>query len=276
ARDRSREEGGYAAIASARPSSAGRRMTTSVPRRARGCRAGAAKNLMPRANADVVARTLRAPNSSPPVAPAAGATSSSSESGRRSLMVRPEGTPARAARRRRRGARAAASRVSGDRKSDSRPAPGSHRASHVLSEAEGAGRATLPAVAHTVKARSSSGRVTRVAVIADVHGNAPALRAVLGELAESQADLLVSLGDVTWGVQPEETRELLQAVELPAIFVSGNGERALRELHDGRDGTERERWMRNRHSPETYAFLDTFVEHAVVHVDGLGDVRFCH
>ena len=119
-------------------------------------------------------------------------------------------------------------------------------------------------------------RARRVAVIADVHGNAPALRAVLGELAGSEADLFVSLGDATWGIQPEETRELLQAVELPAIFVAGNGERALRELRDGRDGTARERWMLDHHSPATYAFLDTFVEHAVVHVDGLGDVRFCH
>ena len=59
-------------------------------------------------------------------------------------------------------------------------------------------------------------RAKRVAVIADVHGNAPALRAVLGELAGSEADLFVSLGDATWGIQPEETRELLQAVELPA------------------------------------------------------------
>jgi predicted phosphodiesterase len=109
-----------------------------------------------------------------------------------------------------------------------------------------------------------------------VHGNAPALRAVLDEVAESDADLLVSLGDATWGVQPEETRELLQAVELPAIFVAGNGERALRELRDGREGTERERWMRDRHSPDTFAFLDTFVEHAVVDVDVLGSVRFCH
>jgi putative phosphoesterase len=119
-------------------------------------------------------------------------------------------------------------------------------------------------------------RARRVAVIADVHGNAPALRAVLGELAETDADLLVSLGDATWGIQPEETRELLEAVELPAILVAGNGERALRELRDGREGTARERWMRDRHSPETFAFLDAFVEHAVVDVDGLGNVRFCH
>ena len=109
-----------------------------------------------------------------------------------------------------------------------------------------------------------------------MRGNGSALRAVLRELAELDADLLVSLGDMTWGVQPEETRELLQAVELPAIFVSGNGERALRELRAGRDADTREGWMRDHHSPQTYDFLDTFVEHAVVHVDGLGDVRFCH
>ena len=40
-------------------------------------------------------------------------------------------------------------------------------------------------------------KADRVAVISDVHGNAPALRAVLAAIAESDAELVVSLGDVT-------------------------------------------------------------------------------
>ena len=115
----------------------------------------------------------------------------------------------------------------------------------------------------------------RVAVISDVHGNVPALRAVLAAI-ESGPDLVVSLGDATWGAQPEETRMLLESLERPAIFVNGNGERALRELRAGRDSNERERWMRDRHSEATHAFLAAFVDSAVVTVAGLGSVRFCH
>jgi predicted phosphodiesterase len=113
-------------------------------------------------------------------------------------------------------------------------------------------------------------------VIADIHGNAPALRAVLDQIGRSDVDLVVSLGDASWGAQPEETRVLLQSIELPAIFISGNGERALRELRAGREAGSREAWMRDHHSPATYAFLDTFVASAVVDVHGLGAVRFCH
>jgi predicted phosphodiesterase len=116
----------------------------------------------------------------------------------------------------------------------------------------------------------------RVAVIADIHGNAPALAAVLEEVEAAEPDLVVSLGDTTWGVQPEETRGLLEAITLPAIFVAGNGERALRELHEGRPAESREAWIRDQHSERTYAFLDTFVVSAVIDVKGLGPVRFCH
>jgi putative phosphoesterase len=116
----------------------------------------------------------------------------------------------------------------------------------------------------------------RLAVISDVHGNAPALRAVLAEIEQSDVELVVSLGDATWGAQPNETRLLLESLERPAVFVNGNAERAVRELRAGRDGNEREQWMRDRHSDATYGFLDTFVDSAVITVTGLGDVRFCH
>jgi hypothetical protein len=69
---------------------------------------------------------------------------------------------------------------------------------------------------------------------------------------------------------------LLVALDRPAIFVNGNGERALRELRAGRDGSEREHWLRDQHSEATHAFLETFVDSAVVTVTGLGAVRFCH
>jgi putative phosphoesterase len=116
----------------------------------------------------------------------------------------------------------------------------------------------------------------RVAVISDIHGNATALEAVLAEIDEANVDRIVCLGDATWGSKPEETRLLLECLGDTAIFIRGNGERALQELRRGREGTDRERWMLEHHSEATREFLETFVESAVVTIAGLGAVRFCH
>ena len=59
----------------------------------------------------------------------------------------------------------------------------------------------------------------RVAVIADVHGNAPALAAVLAEIEREQPDLIVSCGDFTPGPLPEETFELVRGLNVR--FVRG-------------------------------------------------------
>ena len=113
--------------------------------------------------------------------------------------------------------------------------------------------------------------VRRVAVIADVHGNAPAFTAVLEEIEREQPDLIVSCGDLTWGPLPEETFELARG--LNARFVRGNADRAVLE---GVSETEREQWMQAQHTDAMRGFLGGFEENAVVEVDGLGAVRFCH
>lgn len=113
--------------------------------------------------------------------------------------------------------------------------------------------------------------MNRIAVVSDVHGNAPALAAVLAEIEREQPDLVVSCGDLTWGPLPEETYELARG--LNARFVRGNADRAvLEEVSE----TEKEQWMQARHTDEMRAFLAGFDEHVVVDVDGLGAVRFCH
>jgi predicted phosphodiesterase len=104
-----------------------------------------------------------------------------------------------------------------------------------------------------------------------VHGNAPALAAVLAELEREQLDLIVSGGDLTWGPLPEETFAL--ASSLDARFVRGNADRAVLE---NVSSTERERWMQAHHTPEMREFLAGFEEYVVVDVDGLGAVRFSH
>jgi putative phosphoesterase len=113
----------------------------------------------------------------------------------------------------------------------------------------------------------------RVAVLSDVHGNAVALTAVLAEADRERPDLFVFGGDLTWGAEPMTTYALAAPLAEHAVFVRGNADRALLE---GRTETERERWLQESHSPEALAFVGQFEEQAVVDVDGLGLVRFCH
>ena len=132
-------------------------------------------------------------------------------------------------------------------------------------------------------------------MIADVHGNAPALRAVLDEIEREEVGLIVSCGDLTWGPLPKETFELVRHLATPgashsdshsdwhsdshldgaarARFVRGNADRAVLERVSE---TDRERWMQEHHDQALRDFLATFEDSVVIQVDGLGPVRFCH
>ena len=116
-------------------------------------------------------------------------------------------------------------------------------------------------------------RARRVAVLSDVHGNAVALAAVLAEVDRERPDLLVFGGDLTWGAEPTATYELAARRAGRSIFVRGNADRALVV---GTAETDRERWIQESHSPQARAFVEQFEEQAVVEVDGLGAVCFCH
>ncbi|WP_436533855.1 metallophosphoesterase family protein [Actinoplanes sp. HUAS TT8] len=75
----------------------------------------------------------------------------------------------------------------------------------------------------------------RVAVISDVHGNLPALDAVLAAIAGDRVDLTVNLGDLLSGyVQPAQTADRLIAIGLPT--VAGNHERQVLTLAPERQG----------------------------------------
>jgi len=72
----------------------------------------------------------------------------------------------------------------------------------------------------------------RLAVLADIHGNLPALEAVLADLGRRGADAVVNLGDCVSGpIWPRETLELLVAKGWPT--VRGNHDRWVSE--DGDD-----------------------------------------
>src|SRR5437660_2522697 len=118
----------------------------------------------------------------------------------------------------------------------------------------------------------------RLAVLADIHGNLPALEAVLAEVEAAAPDLVVVCGDIASGPLPAESIELLRS--LPnARFVRGNADRELVRAFDGgkdASGSLSNNWCATQISRDQRDFLATFVETVSIETDGLGRVLFCH
>jgi predicted phosphodiesterase len=73
----------------------------------------------------------------------------------------------------------------------------------------------------------------RIAVLADIHANAPALRAVLDEIDRDPVEAIVVGGDVLGGPLVKATLELLDARAEPLHWVAGNSERETVVVYDG-------------------------------------------
>jgi putative phosphoesterase len=97
----------------------------------------------------------------------------------------------------------------------------------------------------------------RVAALYDVHGNLPALEAVLAEVAALEPDAIVCGGDVAAGPFPRECVERLHA--RGAVFVRGNADRDLSA------------WLREQLPVDAQAFLE-----GQPHTRVVGDVLYCH
>ena len=75
----------------------------------------------------------------------------------------------------------------------------------------------------------------RLAVVSDIHGNLPALEAVLAEIGREGVDRVVNLGDIVSGpLWPRETAARLRGLDWPTI--RGNHERQLLGPHIDRMG----------------------------------------
>jgi len=66
----------------------------------------------------------------------------------------------------------------------------------------------------------------RIALISDIHGNVPALTAVLSDIRRNSVNSIICLGDIaTLGPSPSETVKIIKDLNCPCIF--GNHEEAL-------------------------------------------------
>lgn len=118
-----------------------------------------------------------------------------------------------------------------------------------------------------------------VAVLSDVHGVAPVLRAVLAEPDVRAADRIVITGDHAAGPQPVQVLDELRALGERAVLVRGNADRDLVALARGRTidvPDEICRWAAAQLRPDHVELLASLPHPVLLDVDGFGPVAFCH
>jgi predicted phosphodiesterase len=106
--------------------------------------------------------------------------------------------------------------------------------------------------------------VERVAIIADIHGNLPALEAVLAEIAAEGIERIVCLGDVAaLGPQPREVIARLRTLGCPVVM--GNTDAILLapqhtagERGDAWRNEDFDQWCAARLTSDDLAYLHTF------------------
>jgi predicted phosphodiesterase len=112
----------------------------------------------------------------------------------------------------------------------------------------------------------------KVAALYDIHGNAPALEAVL---REAPADALVVIGgDIALGPQPVETLQLLDAIGDRARWIRGNCEGPT--AHTDQVWRDRSLFTVERMGEERRRRLEKLPATVTIDVDGLGATLFCH
>ena len=112
----------------------------------------------------------------------------------------------------------------------------------------------------------------RVAVLCDVHGNLPALEAVLADGRLAQAELVVVGGDVVAGPMPAECLDLLFELGDRARFIRGNADRFVVD----RSPEHGAAWCADQLGRERLARVAEWPLTVAVDVDGLGPVLFFH
>jgi predicted phosphodiesterase len=126
----------------------------------------------------------------------------------------------------------------------------------------------------------------RVAAIYDIHGNLPALEAVLEDIRQAEVDQILVGGDVFPGPMPRETIQYLLGLDIPIEFLSGNGDREVLAQLTGAETEwyrrapeqwrEPVRWTAQELGPELRRLLAGWPKTLRLAIGGIGEVLFCH
>jgi predicted phosphodiesterase len=122
----------------------------------------------------------------------------------------------------------------------------------------------------------------RVAALYDIHGNVPALEAVMAEVRAASVDRIVVGGDVLPGPMAREALAHLMEAAIPIDFIRGNGEVAALAERAGRPSGVPEpfrdavRWSGAQLGPGEERAIAAWPMTVRVEIGGIGSVLFCH
>src|SRR4030095_1200251 len=123
----------------------------------------------------------------------------------------------------------------------------------------------------------------RIAAIYDIHGNLPALEAVLQEIRQAEVEQIVVGGDVLPGPMPRETIACLLDLDILVQFIQGNGDREVLAWRRGEESAiipepyrEAMHWVARQLRSEDEQLLAGWPQTLRVEIRGLGEVLFCH
>jgi putative phosphoesterase len=122
-----------------------------------------------------------------------------------------------------------------------------------------------------------------VAALYDIHGNLPALEAVLAEVAAWAPELILVGGDVVPGPMPEACFEALATAAAPVRWIRGNGDvgvvataRGAPPSHVPEAFHPVMRWVAGRTSEARLEDMAGWPLSVTLSVGGIGEVLFCH
>jgi putative phosphoesterase len=124
----------------------------------------------------------------------------------------------------------------------------------------------------------------KIAAIYDIHGNLPALEAVLSDIDRESVDVIVVGGDIVPGPMSRQVLEVLLSLGEHVRWIRGNCERELVAAFDGDLGDEirsedvraATMWTAGQMERSQRDFMAGLPEKISLHVEGVGEVLFCH
>jgi predicted phosphodiesterase len=123
----------------------------------------------------------------------------------------------------------------------------------------------------------------RIAALYDIHGNLPALEAVLDDVRSARVDEIIIGGDVLPGPMPGESLAMLFDLDTHTRFLMGNGDRETLAQRNGVESSaipaafrETIRWVAAQLSPDDVRLISAWPPTLRANVEALGSVLFCH
>ncbi len=133
-----------------------------------------------------------------------------------------------------------------------------------------------------------------VAALYDIHGNLPALEAVIEDVRGARVDAVIVGGDVLPGPMPREVLDLFLGLKVPTHFIIGNGELAVLAQIGVDDPSEVKywgtasgnplpepvrqqlRWTANQIHHDYSDIIGRWPKTLRLAIEGCGEVLFCH